>query len=229
MADSSKAERRSLPLNERQRELIEGWIRDTCFHEAGHAVAAIIGGVPFVDVNVRDDPFTEEYPGPGWVHYRGSLTLRDRRTRSEIKATAVNSYAGPLAEQRLKQAEGRWGSGEGDAEMDAEWEEEEWFAGVRHDYESAELSARYANVKHFRPFLKRLNARASLLVEQHWDSIAAVASALYEQPELRSSEKMAMLWDSQVCEIVERVSGPRYGRAYRQAIAREGLYWQPTE
>jgi len=146
----------------------------TAYHEAGHAVAALLLGLPLEEVSISTDA---EHELVGGTHCRPRLAHLDPDTHwgrvtpedaGQLRAAIMVSCAGPLAEARCT---GRftWRCGEGDRETAMEYARY-----VRHDPAA------------FQAYLDALFRQTTELIyaPQTWPLVEAVARALLERGRL---------------------------------------------
>jgi ATP-dependent Zn protease len=150
----------------------------TAYHEAGHAVAALMLGLPLEEVSITMDG---EHGLVGGTHCRPRLAHLDPDTHwgrvspedaGQLRAAIMVSCAGPLAEARCT---GRftWRCGEGDRETAMEYARY-----MRHD--PAAFQAYLDAI--FRQTAELINATRT------WPLVEAVAQALLERGRLDGPE-----------------------------------------
>lgn len=143
----------------------------TAFHEAGHAVAAIVLDRPFTDVTVgltgHDLGGVTQLGASEWDDTQEPTFL------ARVAAQVVMAYAGPTAEER------HTGADPG--------------VGALSDYATAEWFAEYAGETDAVPdYLQRRRADAQALIEANWGKVELLAAALLNRPRLTSVEAKAI-------------------------------------
>ena len=178
--------------------------RVTAYHEAGHAVAAIVHRIPFDKVTIVS---TDEYLGgvfaqdPSW--FRPDLNNADFRTRSFLERRVIGILAGPEAERRHTGRRGR--------------------VGAQGDYKNAVDLASYitGSFAETEAYLRWLTIRAEGFVAYglSWHSITMLAEALLERETVSSRAVRLIIrraWESWDIPV------PAYRWPTPWSVAREG-------
>jgi hypothetical protein len=140
--------------------------RATCWHEAGHAVAALVQGLTFNEVNVAREGDQNGYCiQPSLLMYDVS-SKRERRARA--RGCIIVSYAGIEAERLLDPDAPQW---HGDADFQNAFE-------TSRDYEVLPRGASFVGDEIHIAYLDRLRRQARRLVTQHQATIQRLAEAL---------------------------------------------------
>ena len=146
-------------------------------HQAGHAVAAWVLGLPLakVTIPVHDDMVAScTYQGwPRW--FRPDVTLLTQH-RLQAGRHITSMLAGPEAERRHRAEAGHV--------------DDQALADIaRHDHDSATDLATYlaGNTADFEALLARLRADTFALVEEHWTSVAGLAGQLQSHRQMTGS------------------------------------------
>lgn len=178
------------------------WAERIAYHEAGHAVSALVLGLRVE--HVRLGPLRHGGQGavvqlraPRWFVVDFERWRRVRRLtptrRRYIRAHIVNSLAGRAAECRHLIAYGR--------------EPSRSFVGS-YDWDAVLRASFMAGKGRWRP--SSLRREAERLIRENWDRVAAVAEALLERrmlsgAELRQLERVAP--GARLCRRGQRASG----------------------
>jgi ATP-dependent Zn protease len=161
-------------------------LRATAFHEAGHAVAAVVQGLHVVSVSVVE---TRNYVGVCLEPTALGYQFENWNERRQIaRACIIGSYAG-LAAERLVDPDAPDLHGQND-EVDA--------MQTSTDYVVLPPSCRSIGDEAHLAYLSRLREKARWLVRKHRDTIGDVAAALL---------KHGTLDGARVEEIVQRRKG----------------------
>lgn len=144
-------------------------LRDTAYHEAGHAVAACFVGKPFAAVTIvpSGETLGSCHTAP-WSNFHPDVE-EDRRTVSRLKADIFIQLAGPVAESVLT---GRKKSSFWHFDFDHGVSSAEYLCGG-----NTELAGAYAN------FMWE-QTKNIIGFEPNWKAVQAVAGSLLGQKTL---------------------------------------------
>ena len=161
-------------------------------HQAGHAVAAWVLGLPLAKVTI---PVHDETDGgctyQGWPRwFRPDVTVfAQHRVQAERHITSM--LAGPEAERRHRAEAGHV-------------DDHALADNARHDYDSATDLATYlaADTADYEALLARLRTHTVALVEEHWASVISLAE------QLLSHHQMTGSWVNAYLDTSPRVTLP---------------------
>jgi hypothetical protein len=167
-------------------------IRRNSHHEAGHAVASVLLGLPLESVNVIARTFWQSgryHPNAdstGSTSYKnGYKYFGSEKWYSKTEDFIVSGYAGPTAEHRYR---GRMGPIRV-SRRSGDWAVIEGVAFGRGlgawAYDGTTMNT---SPKRLDAYLRPLRARAADLVDQRWAAIQAVADALVKKRELNARQ-----------------------------------------
>jgi ATP-dependent Zn protease len=176
-----------------QQKARKGMSREaTAYHEAGHAVAAwclgyrpatasILAGDDSAGQVRHESPFPGinfEFDGSDW-------------TRLKIERAIMICLAGPIAQRRHRRTSWR-----------------RWHGAA--DYATAtELALRtYGSGEIASAFLKWLDLRAKLLVEDHWSAIERVAIALLKHATLTNEDITSLVVEPHLSQAIDQANLP---------------------
>jgi hypothetical protein len=165
-------------------------IRVTAFHEAGHAVALVILGLPLKNVDV----LTRRYPdgaSHGASHSEVDFSDYVGKGIDAVKPWMIQSLAGPIAELRVHR-DSRLATKSGKKD----WEMASQFAALA-NYEGPIPEDGNLNLKidpsRFRPQLEAASDEAAKIVGAHWPVIVRVAEMLISRKSLTGDEVAAIV------------------------------------
>jgi hypothetical protein len=168
----------------------------TAHHEAGHAVAACVLGVPIIRVHVIAQVL-QTHDSFGQTEFRKCVTseLCDEANRHKAEARIITSFAGPIAEGRFRGLiRSAQPSPSDRAAMNG-------LADLHISFWAKSLLIKNVVLLHSSPsvtrmraaYLRGLKARATSLVDNHWLAVQAVADALVEKRELTARQVKALV------------------------------------
>ena len=150
----------------------------TAYHEAGHAVAGYLLGRDFLSVSI-----TTEGNSAGRCNFIARPDTfdpwnRDQATRRWLEIEVITDLAGGIAERMATGFDN--------------------LAGMEGDVYSVLDTATFvtSNKKQRLAYLARAEARAELILRQHWGAVQALAEALLRIGELEYAEARAIIESS---------------------------------
>jgi hypothetical protein len=158
-------------------KLSEREIREVAYHEAGHAVLAVLLNIPFIYVQVNKRLRLSVVRGQVGFQTGGLLLRRSARlSLRDIERLTLMMMAGPAVLKRLRRKS---------------WDDvfETFRGGGWDDFDQSVHILDLATGRFWAyEYLKRVRARAVKAIGMHWDLITKIADALIERGRLTRAE-----------------------------------------
>jgi hypothetical protein len=151
----------------------------SAYHEAGHAVVAVLLGIR---IGKEGASIIPECDTEGWVHLRKGFSGNPKydnniRVRDGLETRVMISLAGEAAQRHFRPSSVRSDQGMSD----------------RH-HAVNELSYLASSPEELEPYLKWLDIRVNRMIACHWKQTATVANALLEKKRLSAKEVGALIY-----------------------------------
>ena len=147
-------------------------IESTAYHEAGHAVAAIVQDLVIVSVTIEpDEDSLGSCIGPGVFGYEYA---GDRERKRIARDCILVSYAGLQAEKHFNPEAEEWRSDN----------DEENAFNMSREFSVLPRGCNYVGDELHCKYLTRLQRKAHRLIIRHWQSVDAVAKAILKDKTL---------------------------------------------
>ena len=162
----------------------------TAYHEAGHAVAVLVYGLPINTITIRE---TEDSFGHVLKPSPMMFEVGKRKRNQIVRQYIVSSYAGYEAERRFDPERADEGLSQDD--LNNAWNlPREWELPIR--------GCSYIGDEAYERYLDRQQRQARALVTKHWRFVEMLAQALLERETLTGEDvedlfrKGGMKWQS---------------------------------
>jgi len=151
----------------------------SAYHEAGHAVVAVLLGIRLGKEGASIIP---ECDTEGWVHLRKGFSGNPKydnniKVRDGLETRVMISLAGETAQRRFWPSSVRSYEGMSD----------------RH-HAVNELSYLTSSPEELEPYLRWLDIRVNRMIACHWKQTTTVANALLEKKRLSAKEVLALVY-----------------------------------